>query len=163
MSNHLPRPALPSDYTVLWEDEDGDMLVHAPHNLLIIDATGAHRGNVFIGGAAKEVAAKLLAAAMGADPALERVEVLDLDARTIYALRRNGIETIEHLCAFSYDELSDLRNVGFKRLESLCTQLQRMGLKLRDEAPPVDEVLHFDATGQLVPTDEAQDPGRGQD
>jgi hypothetical protein len=57
--NRLPRPELPEGWVVLAEDEDGEMLVWCPHNLLIIGPDGAHKGNVFISDQGRAIAIHL--------------------------------------------------------------------------------------------------------
>jgi hypothetical protein len=57
--NHLPRPELPEGWVVLAADDDGEMLVWAPHNLMIVNAAGDTTGNVFIGGNAPKIAFEL--------------------------------------------------------------------------------------------------------
>ncbi len=61
------------------------------------------------------------------------IEELHLNSRSINALKRSNIFTVEALCKLSSKEILNLRNLGKKSLEEIKEALEKMGLKLADE------------------------------
>ena len=57
------------------------------------------------------------------------VEELPLPTRTINALKKQGIESLEDLGNKSDDELSDIKNLGEKSLEEIKSLLEKEGLR----------------------------------
>ncbi len=57
------------------------------------------------------------------------VEELHLPTRTINALKKSGIVTLEDLTKLSRDELSKIRNLGEKSIEEIAKLLEKEGFK----------------------------------
>lgn len=63
------------------------------------------------------------------EPSDVSVEELHLPTRTINALKKSGIQTLEDLIKLSRDELSKIRNLGEKSIEEITKLLEKEGLK----------------------------------
>lgn len=57
---------------------------------------------------------------------------LDLTVRAYNVLRRHGIDTVEELVeGYTYEDIADMRNMGWKSLEGIIAGLDRLGYQLR--------------------------------
>ena len=58
---------------------------------------------------------------------------LNTSARLLMVMKREGIETVDKLCALSQRDLMKLPNFGIISLKEVETKLEALGLKLRQE------------------------------
>lgn len=59
------------------------------------------------------------------------IESLDLTVRAYNVLKREGVHTIAQLVQHSIDQLYDMRNMGWKSIEIIESELGKRGLKLK--------------------------------
>ena len=59
------------------------------------------------------------------------IDELELSVRSFNCLKRANINTVEELCAKSYDDMIKVRNLGRKSLEEILNKLNELGLQLR--------------------------------
>ncbi|AGX89075.1 DNA-directed RNA polymerase subunit alpha [Mycoplasma parvum] len=60
------------------------------------------------------------------------IEDLELSQRTYNILKNSGINTVSELVAYSFDELSEFRNLGKKALLEIQDKLKEAGYKFRE-------------------------------
>lgn len=58
---------------------------------------------------------------------------LDLSVRSYNVLTRAGVKTLGDICSKSFNELSELRNMGRKSIDEIRAKVGSMGYKLRDD------------------------------
>ena len=61
---------------------------------------------------------------------------LNLSVRARRGLERNGIASLDELCARSADQLLDIRNFGMTSLHEIRTKLAEIGLRLLNDSSP---------------------------
>lgn len=76
----------------------------------------------------KEIGKKEEASSISSSP----IEDLDLSQRTFNILKNSGINTISELVAYSFEELSEFRNLGKKAILEIQSKLEEAGYHFRE-------------------------------
>jgi len=69
------------------------------------------------------------------------IESLDLTVRSYNCLKREGINNVSELVAFSEHQLMNIRNFGQKSVDEVRDKLIEMGLCLKDPIPALTAPL----------------------